>query len=27
MIWSEIIRGAKIRFDFTFSVPLFVLFG
>jgi hypothetical protein len=27
MIWSEIIRGAKIRFDFTFSVlPLFVLF-
>src|SRR6266511_1832671 len=28
MIWSEIIRGAKIRFDFTFSVlPLFVLFS
>jgi hypothetical protein len=28
MIWSEIIRGAKIRFDFTFSVlPLFVLFN
>src|SRR5258708_5823898 len=27
MMWSEIIRGAKIRFDFTLSVPLFVLFG
>src|SRR4029434_10177221 len=28
MMWSEIIRGAKIRFDFTFSVlPLFVLFS
>ena len=28
MIWSEIIRGAKIRFEFTFSVlPLFVLFN
>src|SRR2546425_281727 len=28
MIWSQIIRGAKIRFDFTFSVlPLFVLFS
>src|SRR6266536_61864 len=27
-IWSETIRGAKIRFDFTFSVlPLFVLFS
>ena len=28
MMWSDIIRGAKRRFDFTFSVlPLFVLFS